>query len=288
MNRITQNTTLLIIALLAVDGLHFVFARALHDYLNPITAAMWVLGVGTLEVSTFAASRGKFRFETFRKHGWFFLAIGLLVAASTSINYTAVGYIEPGVASLLSQMSILFGLGLGVFWLRDKLTRRQMIGAAIAIVGVVVITFEPGNFLRLGALLVIGSSFIYALHAAIVKRYGSGIDFLEFFVWRLVATTGFLIVSAGVQGQLVLPERIEAWGILLVAGTVDVVISRTLYYTALRRLPISIHSLIFTLSPVVAILWSLALFGSKPTVQELLGGVAVLVGVAIVTYRRAE
>lgn len=286
MNRLTQNTTLLIILLLAVDGLHFVFARALHDYLNPITGAMWVLGIGALEVSVFAATQGKFRVSTFRQHAWFFLAIGALVAASTSINYTAVGFIEPGVASLLSQMSILFGLALGVFWLRDKLTRRQMIGAAIAIVGVVVITFEPGNFLRLGALLVIGSSFIYALHAAIVKRYGTGIDFLEFFVWRLVVTTGFLIGSAAVQGQLALPTRIEAWGILLVAGTVDVVISRTLYYTALRRLPISIHSLIFTLSPVVAILWSLALFGSLPTVQELLGGVAVLVGVGIVTYRR--
>ncbi len=286
MNLLAQNTSLLIIALLAVDGLHFVFARALHDHLNPLTSAMWVLGIGALEVSMFAASRGKLKFETFRKHAWFFLAIGVLVATSTSINYTAVGFIEPGVASLLSQMSILFGLGLGVFWLRDKLTRQQMIGAAIAIVGVAVITFEPGNFLRLGALLVIGSSFIYALHAAIVKRYGTGIDFLEFFVWRLVVTTGFLIVSAGVQGQLALPTEAAAWGILLVAGTVDVVISRTLYYLALRRLPISIHSLIFTISPVVAILWSLALFGSRPTVQELLGGVAVLVGVAIVTYRR--
>lgn len=286
MNRLTQNTTLLIIALLAVDGLHFVFARALHDYLNPITGAMWVLGIGALEVSVFAAAEGKFKFGTFRQHAWFFLAIGALVATSTSINYTAVGFIEPGVASLLSQMSILFGLALGVFWLRDKLTRRQMIGAAIAIVGVVVITFEPGNFLRLGALLVIGSSFIYALHAAIVKRYGTGIDFLEFFVWRLVVTTGFLIASAAVQRQLAFPTRLEAWGILLVAGTVDVVISRTLYYTALRRLPISIHSLIFTISPIVTIIWSLVLFGSLPTLQELLGGVAVLVGVGIVTYRR--
>ena len=286
MNLLTQNTTILILALLAVDGLHFVFARALREYMHPVASVVWVLGIGALEVGVFAARVGKIRWVTFRKHAIFFLVIGTLVGVSTTINYTAVKFIEPGVASLLSEMSILFGVMLGVFWLRDRLSRKQAIGATIAITGVILITFQPGDFLRLGALMVIGGSFLYAWHAAIVKRYSGGIDFLEFFVWRLVATTGVLILSASVQGQLMFPPNGTAWILVFIAGTVDVVISRTLYYLSLRRLTVSIHALIFTLSPVVAILWSLALFGSQPRVQELLGGAIVLIGVGIVTYRR--
>lgn len=286
MNLLTQKTTLLILALLAVDGLHFVFARALREVMHPVASVVWVLGIGALEVGVFAARVGKIRWVTFRKHAVFFLVIGTLVGVSTTINYTAVKFIEPGVASLLSEMSILFGVILGVFWLGDRLTRKQATGAMIAMIGVILITFQPGDFLRLGALMVISGSFLYAWHAAIVKRSGGEIDFLEFFVWRLVATTGILMLSAILQYQLMFPPNATAWGLVIIAGTVDVVISRTLYYLSLRRLTVSIHALIFTLSPVVAILWSLALFGSQPTGRDLLGGAIVLIGVLIVTYRR--
>ncbi|MBK8796247.1 MAG: hypothetical protein IPM07_07640 [Anaerolineales bacterium] len=43
------------------------------------------------------------------------------------------------------------------------------------------------------------------------------------------------------------------WLLLVLTGTVDVVISRALYYQTLRLLPMSIHTIILTLSPVVAI-----------------------------------
>lgn len=281
-----DNVVPLVVALLAVDGLHFVFARALHDYLNPTTSVMYVLAIGTLEVGAYAAWRGRLRLATLRQHAWFFLVVGLLVAVSTSINYSAVGFIDPGTASLLAETSILFGLALGVGWLKDRLTRRQVLGAVVAVAGVVVITFQPGDYLRPGALLVIGSSALYALHAGIVKRYGGGIEFVEFLFWRLAVTAGFLVASAAGQGLLTWPGDWRAWSILLVAASVDIAISRTLYYLALRRLTVSIHSLVLTLSPVVAILWSLALFGIQPAVQDLLGGAAVLAGVAIVTYKK--
>ncbi|GAB4579151.1 MAG: hypothetical protein Fur0022_18890 [Anaerolineales bacterium] len=288
MNFLAQNTPLLILVLLAVDGLHFVFARALREYMHPVASVTWVMGIGALEVGIFAVSQGKFRFETFRNHPIFFLAIGALVGVSTTINYVAVRFIEPGVASLLSQMSILFGVALGVFWLRERLTKGQMFGAGFALAGVLVITFLPGDFLRFGALMVIGGSFLYAFHAAIVKRYGGSIGFLEFFIWRLVATTGVLIGMAGALEQWVLPPNLAAWGLLFITGTTDVVVSRALYYVSLRRLSVAIHALIFTLSPLVALLWAFILFGSQPTVRELIGGGIVMVGVGLITLPKGE
>jgi drug/metabolite transporter (DMT)-like permease len=283
-----DNVVVLVLALLAVDGLHFVFARALHDYLNPNVSVFFVMAIGTLEVAAYAAWRGQLKLATFLNHYKFFLAIGVLVAISTSINYSAVGFIDPGTASLLSETSILFGLVLGVGWLKDTLTRRQVLGASVALAGVAVITFQPGDYWRLGALLVIGSAGLYAMHAALVKRYGGGLEFAEFFVWRLAVTSGFLLISVTGQGLLAWPTDRRAWLIMLVAATVDIGVSRTLYYLALRRLTVSIHSLVLTLSPVVAILWSLVLFGVQPSLRELAGGAAVLAGVAIVTYRRFQ
>jgi drug/metabolite transporter (DMT)-like permease len=277
---------LLLAGLLMVDGLHFVFARALRDHLPAGTSAMYVMAVGATQLTVYSLATGRLRWSTFRRHAWFFLTIGALVATSTTINYTAVSFIDPGTAALLAETSVVFSLGFGLLWLRERLAPAQWAGAAIAIVGVGVITFQPGDYLRLGSLLVLSSALVYAFHTAIVKRHGQELDFVEFFVWRLLATFGFMFLSVTGRGELAWPDG-QTWPILLLAGTVDVVISRSLYYAAVRRLDISILSLILTASPVVAILWSLVLFAVRPTLRDLLGGAAVLAGVAIVTRQRA-
>jgi len=69
----------------------------------------------------------------------------------------------------------------------------------------------------------------------------------------------------------------------MTAGTVDVVLSRVLYYVALRRLKMSIHTIILTLSPMLTILWSVILFSEKPSAQAFIGGAAVIAGVLLVT-----
>ena len=278
---------LLVIALLIVDSLHFVFARLLLPYISPAVSAMYVLAIGTLEVGFYGLTRARVHFDVLRKNFWFFLMIAFLVATSTSMNYEAVAFIDPGTASLLSTTAILFGLGFGLFWLGDRLTLSQIGGVLLAAVGAFIVTFQPGDYLRIGSLLVLGSACLYALHAAIAKRYGSQLEFFDFFFFRLLCTTGVLFVFAVGRQALVWPSA-RAWPLLVLVGTVDVVVSRTLYYVALRRLKLSILSVVLTLSPVVAVGWSLLLFDTFPTRQQLLGGVVVILGVLAATIKQAR
>lgn len=285
--QIWQNAPLVIAILLLVDSLHFVFARLLLPYLPGGTSAFYVLAIATLQVFIFLGLRRRIRFSIFRSNLRFFLAIGLLVATSTTFNYVAVGYIDPGTASLLAQSASIFALGFSIFWLREKLTGLEIIGALIALIGVFVISFQPGDYLRLGSLLVLASAFMYALHAAIVKRHGGQMDFGNFFLFRVASVTGFLLLFTSIRGQLIWPSW-EAWRFLILAGTIDVVFSRVLYYLALRRLQMSFHTIILTLSPVITIIWSLILFSEKPTAQSFVGGAAVILGVVIVTWGKSK
>jgi O-acetylserine/cysteine efflux transporter len=273
--------------LLIVDSLHFVFARLLLPHISPGASAMYVLAIGTVEIGLLGLIRGCLRLRALRDHLGFFLALGLLVGVSTNINYQAVAFIDPGTASLLAKTSILFGLGFGLLWLREKLRPIQIGGALAALIGVFIISFQPGDYLRLGSLLILASAFMYALHAAIVKRYGGELEFLEFFFFRLLSTTGFLFMIALGRGTLVWPTA-TAWPLLVSVGTVDVVISRTLYYVALRQLKMSVHAIVLTLSPAAAVLWSLLLFDVTPTPQQLLGGAAVIAGVLVVAVNRRD
>lgn len=283
--RLLRSAPLVVAVLLLVDSLHFVFARLLLPHMPPRASALMVLGVATVETAVYLAARRQIRPRVFRQHAPFFLTIGLLVAASTTLTYTAVAYVDPGTASLLAQTSILFSLAFGLFWLKERLSRQERVGALLALAGVFVISFQPGDLLRLGSLIVLVAALIYALHAAVVKRYGGDIEFSNFFLFRVASTTLFLLLFNLGSHTLTWPPA-AAWPILLLAGTVDVVISRVLYYLALRRLQMSFHAILLTLSPVITVLWSLALFGERPSALGLLGGAGVIAGVVIVTASR--
>lgn len=285
-HRLVRNSPLIIVVLLMVDSLHFVFARLLLPHLPPVTSSFYVIAVATAELALYLGLQGKIRLQLLWQNLRFFLTIGFLVAAATFLSYSAVKYLDPGTASMLAQSATLYALGFSLIWLKERLNKGELLGASLAIVGVFTISFQAGEYLRLGSLIVLGGSFMYSLHAAVVKRYGQEMEFANFFLYRVASITAFLFVFALGLGQLELPDG-PTWIILLVAGTVDVLVSRALYYLALRRLRMSFHAIILTLSPVITILWSMLLFDTRPTVQALLGGSAVISGVAIVTRRRS-
>jgi drug/metabolite transporter (DMT)-like permease len=277
--QILENPTLVMGLLLTFDSLHFVFGRWLVlNNLPPAVSAFFVLGIAALEIAMFMGVRGTIKWHVLRENFWFFVTIGILIAGATVLSYSSVQYIDAGTASLLARLGTVFTLGLGIVWLKDRLTRNEIIGSIIAIVGAMIISFQPGNYLRLGSLFVVGSSLMYALHIAVVKRYGEEMDFGNFFLFRVGCTAVFLLFYLVGSGTWTMPST-RAWFILVLVGTTDVVISRVLYYWALRRLKLSRHTILLTLSPVLAVVWSLLLFGDNPTLQGIIGGVVVIAGI---------
>lgn len=289
--RIMDSGTAVIIILLLVDSLHYIFARLLLPYLPATTASFYYMGIATLQVAIFAAVRRQIQWRIFWDNARFFVIIGFLIASSTAMSYAAINYLDPGTASMINRVNTLFALGFGILWLKETLVRGQKIGTLIAVIGVFVIAFQPGEAssqLWLGTLLVLGSSFTYALHSAIVKREGGGLDFTNFFLFRMITSTLFLLLFTLVRREMVWPTGQYVWLILLVTATVNVVIGRGLFYVALRRLDLSVLTIILTLSPVITILWSWSLFDVWPTWQGLLGGTAVIAGVILVTTSKRK
>ena len=273
--------------LLLVDSLHLVFARSFLPYFEPVISATLVLFVGTCAIGLYGLWRGELHLSSLRKHFWFYLTVGFLVGGSTAMSYSAVAFIDTGTASMLAKTSTLFSIGIGLWWLRERLHWLQIVGGFLALIGVILITFQPGDIFRWGAFLILASSLMYAYHAALVKRYGEQMGFLDFFFFRLLFTTVTLGAIA-----LLRPWTVHAppsiWLLIVTAGTVDIVISRTLYYLALRRLPMSLHAIILTLSPVVTLGWAYFLFNSFPGPLQLVGGATVIIGVALAAYYRSR
>lgn len=284
-DRVSDNIPLLVLLMVIIDSLHFVFGRLFGRYLPPAVSSFYLLAVATVQVGAYMWWYGLIRWEILRRHAVFFSVVGFLVAGATVLGYYAVLYVDAGTAALLTRSSIVFALFFSLVWLKERLTSLQWLGAAIALAGVVVISFQPGDFLRLGSLLVVLAAFMYALHVAVVKRYGDDMEFANFFLYRLLLTTFFLLLTALAQQQMMWPTG-EVWLIFIGGALLNVIVSRILYYVALRKLTLSLHSIVLMLSPVATIGWGLLLFAERPSLQALLGGVAVIGGILVVNYGR--
>lgn len=272
---------------LVIDSMHYIFARMMLPYLPPVTTAMLALAVSAIEMGVVVQVRQGISPAFFFRHWKFFVAIGVLVAVASNLSYMAVVFVEPGTAALLGQTTVLFGLLLGLIWLKETLLPLQLLGSAIALGGVAAISFQPGDYFRVGSLVVLTASLVYATHAAVVKRYRIDMDFYEFFLFRATLTALFLFVLAVAQNKLVMPSP-KGWLLVIMVGTVEIFLGRSLYYIVLNRVQMSVHSILLTLSPVMTMLWALLFFGSQPTRIEIIGGTAVLLGIMLVTLRQVQ
>jgi drug/metabolite transporter (DMT)-like permease len=291
----TSGGAALLPLLLALESLHFVFARLAHDVLDPRISILYAMAIATTAVGVYGAITRTLSFAVGWAHRWLFVSIGALIALSTQINYIVIDYVDPGAASLLSQAATFYAIALGVLWLKERFTRWQAIGSLVAVVGAIIVALQPGDFFRIGSLMLLAGAFAYQLHAALVKRHGGGIDMVNFFFFRLLCVTLFLLAGTLFQamfapgafapGMSLIPD----WrGLLIVMliGLVDVVFSRTLYYRVLRAINVSLFAVVMTLSPVLTTLWTFLLFGVRPGLQQLIGGAVVLIGVLILALKR--
>jgi drug/metabolite transporter (DMT)-like permease len=273
----------LISVMLVLDSLFFVWARLMLPQISPVLSSMFVMSIGTIEIGIVAFIKKQIHFRVLGKYIWFFLAIGFLIAASTYVSYEAVAYIDPGTASMLNRIAIIMQLFLGFVWLKERFNRIQLGGTILAIVGVFVITYQNGDYFRVGSLLVLVATLAYSLHTAMVKRYAEQMDFFEFFFFRLLCTSLFLILFNSVRHTLAWPSA-KAWPLLILVASIDVALGRSLYYIALKRLNLNYFTILQTISPLLTVLWSLLLFSVLPGLQQIIGGMAVIAGVYIVSH----
>jgi drug/metabolite transporter (DMT)-like permease len=283
---VPSSTVPLMAVLLLLDSFHFVFARLLLPLISPRVSAMYVMGIATIVVGVYGLATRQLDWRVLKTKLLFFVLIGFFIGGSTNLTFIAVSYVDPGAASLIAQLSTPLSVALGIFWLKEHFTRGQVLGAALATLGACIIALQPGELFRIGSLMIMIATTLYTAHTALVKRNGD-LDFVNFFFFRLLFTTTWLFIFPAVQGQLAWPQA-AAWPLLLLVGVVDIVTSRALYYIALRRLNLSVHAVVMTFAPVIAVLWSLLFLHVVPSWQQALGGTVVIMGVLLVTVMRGR
>lgn len=164
----------------------------------------------------------------------------------------------------------------------ESLTARQWLGTAIAILGVLVVSFDSLSFGTAPAWaygLTVGSMLVFAVASVLHrKRKTQTMKVHQSLCIQMLVGSVLFGLCASMQGSLAPPmTRDFAIGMIWLV-LVATFLAYAVYYTSLRLFPVAKVSAAIYLSPPVTMIWAWILFSEPLTVAMFAGAAVTLVG----------
>jgi drug/metabolite transporter (DMT)-like permease len=164
------------------------------------------------------------------------------------------------------------------------------IALILGLAGIAVLARPSGNGAVLPVLVVLGASVSWGIGSVLAGRLPAPASPLVGSAMEML--TGGIVLTglAAVTGELARtdPAHVSAQsllGLLYLIGPGSL-LALTCYVIALRRLPTAVVSTYAYVNPVVAVSLGALFLGERPTLATLLGGVVVVLSVALLLIRR--
>lgn len=221
------------------------------------------------------------------------VAIGLFMSLGQfALLYLALALGLPsGLAAVLLQAQVVLTIAIAALVLRDAPTRRQVVGAGVGTVGLVVVAGSHGlSAPALPLFVVLAAALSWAVGNVVSRR--SGITGgLSIVVWSaLVVPLPALAASLLLDGPHEVARALTHLSPTAAASTAYTVLGAsllgyTVWNSLLARYPVAAVTPFVLLVPPIGITAGWLFQGEAPTTLELVGAGVMLVGVGIATVR---
>lgn len=216
----------------------------------------------------------------------------LLVGGFLSLGQFALLYLglalgmPPGLASLLLQTQVMFSIVVAALLLRERPTRRQLIGIAIGMLGLaLVVVGHSQSAPWLPLVVTLAAALAWAIGNVLARRAQASSG-LSLVVWSgLVVPLPALALSLLVDSPPVVWQALTSLSWVAIGSTVYTAVFASLigygiWNSLLARYPTGAVVPFTLLVPVVGILAAWLVQGEVPATTEFIGGAIMLAGLA--------
>jgi drug/metabolite transporter (DMT)-like permease len=279
-------------------GVWFTLDKILLNYLHPLALAAMVYSLASLFLLVIRLSplhshileivhrESKVEIHISRKN-YFTLFLTALFGAviAPALYLSGLNQITAVNAALLTNVEILFIIILGIFFLKEKVKTKDIVGFAFLLLGAIFLSTNNLQNLSfdqnlLGSLLVVASCFFWSMDTTLTKFLSNKRDL--FFLTGLKCGIGGVILfiisfSLGLSFELPL----EMVPLLLFIGLVCMSFSIVMIYLAIREIGSTRTGSIFSTSSLFGALIAFIVLGEPLKATQLMFGVLMFVGILI-------
>ena len=276
-----KNDLILGILVMIVWGLNFSVIKLGVNEIDPLLLTALRFTLATLP-AIFFVKKPDVSWCYLIVYGWLF-AIGIWGMATWSIQ----AGLSAGMASVLLQMNVVFGLFLGYFLLKEPLPLNKVIGSGIALAGLLLsLTVTDGSVTQLGLMLVLIAAISWSLASITVKKAGTKQVF-AFSLWAMAFAPIplFLIVyfqsgsDAFIQLSTQLNERV-IFSVLFQAYPVTL-LGYWIWNRLLVTYPLTTVAPLTLLVPIFGLLGGVLFYQEEVGMIKLIASGCVISGILI-------
>ena len=280
-----------LVATIAMSNV-YIFSKAALNELNLIQFGVYWFGFALLWNIIYLLITKKFKalFQTKKKQTWILILLGFMEIIATTGFFAAIKTMHnPANVSFLANIGPVYVIILGYWLLKEKLSRYEILGGLLTLIGAFIISYKPNwdfdqNFL-IGLSLIMVYTFVFALGKIISKKNIKDINPSILTINRVIFLFIFSLILFIVEGesfeisQTALINTIlgSLLGPLLAAGA---------GYYAIQFIPASKASLLGTFKGFLVLLTSYLYFGVFPLWYQVLGGTLTVSGVVIIAVAK--
>jgi drug/metabolite transporter (DMT)-like permease len=214
--------------------------------------------------------------------------IGILLASALvgiSVYYSlenfALSLTSASNASLISGSYPVITALIGVFFYHMKLERKQWLGIFLAMIGVFVLTgggSNEGSHVMLGNLIFIANGFLWGFYNFLIPHIDHHYSTLTITYYQTLLALPFLVPGMlyELPVQSVQPSAVAAVLFLAVCCSAAAYL---LYNYGLKGIAPSTAASLMNLMPIFGLIFSALILGETITLQAVIGGVIIIIGV---------
>lgn len=240
-----------------------------HLYtLPPITIIFFEHLIGFIILAPFVLQH-VLKTKLTKREWWLIILIAILSGLFGTLWFTAalgqVHFITISVVFLLQKLQPIFAIGTAAIFLKEKLDKRYIKWALLAIISAYFVTFPNGAVnlatgagTALAALYALGAAFAWGSSTTFSKMLLGKVDFkvstFYRFLFTLIVALPFVFLYGRTSlGAFALPDPTQIGLLVLIAISTGMV-ALLIYYKGLAKTPVHISTILELTFPFVAIL----------------------------------
>lgn len=279
----TKRHLLMALAVPIIWGMGLVFAKAAIGHFPPILLTAFRFAVTALALVWFV----KPPWPLMRP----IIAISFVSAAiQYSLTFTGLKYLDASITVLIIQLEVPILVLLGALLLRERPGLQKLLGIALSVCGVILITGDPSlgdDYLAI--VMVLGGVLTWALGQVMVRKLGN-VGSFTLIAWVAVFATPQLFLASWLfetdQIRLIREADWVVWGTVVYLGLVMTALGYGIWYHLLGNYPVSQAGPFLLLIPVTTVAGGVLFLGETLTLMVALGGGVVIAGVAVIMFER--
>lgn len=216
------------------------------------------------------------------------IVCGILFASDVAVWNIAIQKSSATQATLLTNLAPVWVGILSYLFLKNKPARNFWIGTVVALFGMITLVgfefFIDLNF-DLAFLLAILSGILYAIYILVSKNVLSKVDIYSFMTITLFSSTIFLGIISFITNEPFYGFSNQGWLVLFIQGAVCQLAAWLLISYATQNMRATRVSLSLLSQAVIATFLAWLFIGEEITLQMIIGGIILLLGIRITFYK---